>query len=61
MTLKVKVLYSLTLVAQTTMMMSAKLVYLLSEEFFAYLKQVSLVDIHGSNHVYDGSEYPTSL
>ena len=51
--------YSLTSVAQTIMMKSAKLARLLSDEKIAYLKLVSLVDIDVSNHDYGISKYPT--
>ena len=56
---KVKVRYSLTSVAQTMMMTSRKLACEhIEKNFFAYWKWVSLVDIDGSNHNDDLSEYP---
>ena len=45
--------------AHTTIMTSAKLAHLLSEEEKCFSKQASLVDIDGSKRDDDISKYPT--
>ena len=61
-TLKVKVRYSLTLVAQATMIRSHKLARQWKDENCSQAQKcVSLVDIGGSNHDNYVREYPTQF